>query len=192
MSSEVPTIKARILNDMPRVSAKVLTDEQIRSAGLNPAIIKGKNGKSPFIGDNQNWWTYDDEKDTWVDSGMSAIVTVEGAVPTILQADSTEEFPETGKSNGIYMTTDGTIYRWDEKDLCYKDCQKVVNTDKNYIHVQNTASDRWEVTHNLNKYPSITVLDSAGTVVIGEIEHVSINKLILTFKGAFSGKAICN
>lgn len=192
MSNEIPVIRARLSNDTPQIPAKVLTDEQIRSAGVNPAILKGKDGKSPIIGDNQNWWTYDDVAGTWIDSGIPSVVSVEGAVPTILQAQSVEEFPETGKTNGIYITTEGSIYRWDEENCCYENCQRVVNTDKNYVHVQSTASDTWEISHNLAKFPSITVVDSAGSVVIGEIEYMNINKVIIRFRGAFSGKAICN
>lgn len=64
--------------------------------------------------------------------------------------------------------------------------------DKHYVHKQETASDVWEVTHNLGKEPAVTIIDSAGTEVIGEVEHVSLSKCILRFEGAFSGKAIFN
>lgn len=64
--------------------------------------------------------------------------------------------------------------------------------DKHYTHNQGTASDVWEVTHDLGKEPAVTIIDSAGTEVIGEVEHVSLNKCILRFEGAFSGKAIFN
>lgn len=64
--------------------------------------------------------------------------------------------------------------------------------DKHYTHNQEMASDVWEVTHDLGKEPAVTIIDSAGTEVIGEVEHVSLNKCILRFEGAFSGKAIFN
>ena len=64
--------------------------------------------------------------------------------------------------------------------------------DKHYIHNQEVSSDTWEVTHNLGKEPAVTVVDSAGTEVIGEVEYVSLNKCILRFQAPFSGKAIFN
>ena len=65
-------------------------------------------------------------------------------------------------------------------------------SDKNYVHTQITASNNWIITHNLNKYPAITIVDSGGTVVIGEIEYVNLNLVYARFNGIFSGKAYCN
>lgn len=64
--------------------------------------------------------------------------------------------------------------------------------DKHYVHKQETSSDTWEVIHGLGKEPAVTVVDSAGTEVIGEVEYVSLNKCILRFQAPFSGKAIFN
>ena len=64
--------------------------------------------------------------------------------------------------------------------------------DKNYVHTQRMASDSWIIAHNLNKYPAITIVDSGGTVVIGEIEYVSLNLACVKFNAIFSGKAYCN
>ena len=65
-------------------------------------------------------------------------------------------------------------------------------TDKNFLFVQNTALDTWEITHNLNKYPSVSVIDSAGDSVSGEVKYDSLNKLTIYFKGAFKGQASLN
>ena len=64
--------------------------------------------------------------------------------------------------------------------------------DKNYVHNQVTVSSTWVVAHNLNKFPSVTVVDSAGTTVVGEITHNSINQATITFSAPFSGKAYFN
>ena len=60
---------------------------------------------------------------------------------------------------------------------------------ESYVHDQLSSSAVWIVMHNLNKYPNVTILDSAGTLVIGEIEYLSKNSLILRFAAEFSGKA---
>tara|TARA_Y100000385_G_scaffold77985_1_gene79164 strand:- start:184 stop:432 length:249 start_codon:yes stop_codon:yes gene_type:complete len=64
--------------------------------------------------------------------------------------------------------------------------------DKFYEHVQSASSATWSVTHNLGKKPSVTVVDSAGTKVIGEVEYVDDNNVTLKFKSTFSGKAYFN
>lgn len=48
------------------------------------------------------------------------------------------------------------------------------------------------VTHNLGKYPSITVIDSAGDHIEGDYEYLTINSVRLLFSAGFSGKAIFN
>ena len=68
----------------------------------------------------------------------------------------------------------------------------VYTGDANYVHDQGSASATWVVTHNLNKYCSVTVVDTANTVVIGEIEYNSVNQATLTFQSAFAGKAYFN
>jgi len=64
--------------------------------------------------------------------------------------------------------------------------------DKNFVFTQNTAIDTWVITHNLHKYPSVTVMDSSGNVVTGEITYNSENQVTLRFKGGFKGKATLN
>ena len=67
-----------------------------------------------------------------------------------------------------------------------------LETDKNYVHTQSSSATSWVVSHNLGKYASATVVDSAGTVVIGQVDYNSLNQITLTFKATFSGKAYIN
>lgn len=64
--------------------------------------------------------------------------------------------------------------------------------DSRYTHDQATAAATWSITHGLNKYPSVTVVDSAGTVCFGRIQFSSANSLTVSFNAAFSGKAYLN
>ncbi len=68
----------------------------------------------------------------------------------------------------------------------------IVTNSATYVHNQNSAQTTWEITHNLNSHPSVTVVDSAGTVVYGEISYNSDIKITLTFSAPFSGKAYLN
>ena len=64
--------------------------------------------------------------------------------------------------------------------------------DKNYVHVQNSPLSVWNINHALNKFPAISVVDSALSEVIGDINYVDVNNVILTFSASFSGKAYFN
>lgn len=64
--------------------------------------------------------------------------------------------------------------------------------DKTYIHTQSSASAVWEIQHNLDKYPSVTIVDSGNNVVIGEVVYIDKNNVRVTFNAAFSGKAYMN
>ena len=64
--------------------------------------------------------------------------------------------------------------------------------DKHYAHTQVTSSTTWNIVHGLKKFPNVTVVDSAGTNVVGEVEYVSNTEVNLIFSGAFSGKAYLN
>ena len=58
-----------------------------------------------------------------------------------------------------------------------------------YVYNQGTAASTWVITHNLGYHPNITVEDSSGNTVEGEITHDSVNQLTLMFSAAFSGIA---
>jgi hypothetical protein len=58
-----------------------------------------------------------------------------------------------------------------------------------YHHTQGIASATWNITHNLGWYPNVTVQDSGGSIVEGEITYTSSNTLTVTFSGAFQGDA---
>lgn len=54
---------------------------------------------------------------------------------------------------------------------------------------QLTPSQTWDITHNFGSFPSVTVVDSAGTQVLGELQYVDANRLIIRFSAAFGGVA---
>jgi hypothetical protein len=58
-----------------------------------------------------------------------------------------------------------------------------------YHHVQGTSLATWTINHQLGWYPNVTVQDSGGSIVEGEITYTSVNSLTVTFTGAFSGNA---
>jgi hypothetical protein len=65
-------------------------------------------------------------------------------------------------------------------------------TDKTFEYTQVSPSVTWNIQHNLNKFPSITVIDTLDTVVVGEYTYIDNNNVTLTFSAGFAGKAYLN
>lgn len=63
---------------------------------------------------------------------------------------------------------------------------------ENYVHDQQTASATWVVNHNMNKYPSVNIVDTANDEVTGDVRYNNLNQITITFTAAFSGKAYLN
>ena len=95
---------------------------------------------------------------------------------------------------GIGLPTGGTIgqvlskssspdydYYWSSSNIA----------DKHY-RTTFTVSSTVNVTHNLDKYPAVVVMDSAGQVVEGTVTHLNVNELNVEFTAPFSGTVICN
>jgi hypothetical protein len=61
-----------------------------------------------------------------------------------------------------------------------------------YVFVQSTPSATWTINHDLNKYPSVSIVDSANDEVIGEVNYTSTTQVVISFSAAFSGKAFLN
>ena len=58
-----------------------------------------------------------------------------------------------------------------------------------YTHAQSTPAAVWTITHNLPFRPNVTVTDSAGEQVEGEIDYTSGSTVTVTFSAAFAGSA---
>lgn len=50
----------------------------------------------------------------------------------------------------------------------------------------------WEINHNLKKKPSVTVVDSADTVMTCATEYIDENNIRITFNAPFKGTAYLN
>lgn len=58
-----------------------------------------------------------------------------------------------------------------------------------YRHDQAAPAAMWTITHSLGFYPSVSVQDSAGSVVYGDVYYLDANSLTITFQSAFGGHA---
>lgn len=62
-------------------------------------------------------------------------------------------------------------------------------TANSYVHTQGIASTSWVIPHNLNFYPNVTVVNSTGHTLVGDITYTSTTSLTLTFSAAITGTA---
>lgn len=67
-----------------------------------------------------------------------------------------------------------------------------LNDDANFVFTQGIPSATWNITHNLGKFPSVSVVDTADQLMYGDTEYFNENSLTITFSAPFSGKAYLN
>ena len=61
-----------------------------------------------------------------------------------------------------------------------------------YTHKQTTPATLWRVEHGLGRFPSVTIVDSGGSMVIGEVCYLDESVIEISFASGFSGKAYLN
>ena len=67
------------------------------------------------------------------------------------------------------------------------------SNDKFFAFEQGMPSDTWVINHNLNKKPSVEIVDSADTIITpDQIKYNDMNTVTVYFLAAFAGKAYCN
>ena len=64
--------------------------------------------------------------------------------------------------------------------------------DKTFVFDQAVPSAVWTITHNLGKFPSVSVVDTQKEVYWGNVEYINSNQLKVTFSGSFAGQAFLN
>lgn len=60
------------------------------------------------------------------------------------------------------------------------------------VFPQLMPSSKWVIQHNLSRYPSVSIVDSAGSLVLGDVTYISDNELCVEFKAPFSGTCYLN
>jgi len=68
----------------------------------------------------------------------------------------------------------------------------VISSDKNHIHVQGTPATEWIVTHALDKYAAVSIVDSSGHQMITDYEYISTTEIRVHFLAATAGTVYLN
>jgi len=61
-----------------------------------------------------------------------------------------------------------------------------------FIYEQVTPASTWVITHNLDKYPSVTIIDNYNRQFEGHVEYKDNNTIIVTLSAPTKGKAYLN
>lgn len=64
--------------------------------------------------------------------------------------------------------------------------------DKNFVYTQAVASAVWNIQHDLDKFPSVSIVDDDNNQVYGSVTYNTVNDLTITFTAPFAGKAYMN
>lgn len=65
-------------------------------------------------------------------------------------------------------------------------------SNRTFTFNQAVSTATWTINHNLGMFPSVSVIDSVGNFVTGNINYIDDRNLEITFKSAFKGKAYLN
>lgn len=61
-----------------------------------------------------------------------------------------------------------------------------------FVYNQASADVTWNVTHNLGRFPSTTVVDNLGREILAEVTYLDPNLLSISFDIPMSGTAYLN
>jgi hypothetical protein len=67
-----------------------------------------------------------------------------------------------------------------------------IGSKTTYVHDQMVPDAVWTIQHDQNCFPTVTVVDSAGSAVEGAVTYDSPDQITILFSGGFSGKAYLN
>lgn len=95
-----------------------------------------------------------------------------------------------GFDGDIYIDSDdGSYYGPKLNGQWPEDPVYIIGNTRRKVHTQASVSSSWVISHDLGGRPSVTVVDSAGTVVVGEVSYNSDTQVTISFTAPFSGYA---
>jgi hypothetical protein len=96
--------------------------------------------------------------------------------------------PTAPQEGQVYFNTaDNIFYGWDGISWIVLSNIAVPN---DYLRfTQSVPNNVWTIAHNLGFYPNVSVVDSSGNSVEGDIKYLDLNTVQISFIGGFAGDA---
>lgn len=99
--------------------------------------------------------------------------------------------PDSLGANGDYyidVADDDTPLYGPKADNEWPDEVVVLSVNSRFVFDQAAPTSTWTVNHQLGGFPSVSVVDSANTVVFGMVTYVNESQITIEFSAPFSGK----
>ena len=155
-----------------------VSEKELSAYGAGDGL--GSNTEGTGYTRLDDWFTYDADKAGWVLSAKLGKDLLDKN--SVLSTELSDIYNELRiKDSEIATDLENKYNELKDKD-----------GDKNYETAVNMPSKVWEINHNLNKYPSVTVINNDNQVVIGDVMYIDKNSLTVSFSAEFTGKVICN
>lgn len=127
------------------------------------------------------------------DNREDALILFKSGMLKLFNAVQIGAYDHRDENGELVNPEPGTLQYTEEKSLELWRNEKWNKVgDKFYRHTQLTSGRVWEVQHNLEKYPSVSIKDFDGNEYEAEVNHYSENILTITFSAPFAGYADCN
>jgi hypothetical protein len=95
-----------------------------------------------------------------------------------------------GFNGDIYIDSDSGSYYGPKTAGEWSDAPVyTAGNTRRKVHTQASVSAQWVITHDLGGRPAVTIVDSAGTVVVGDVSYNSNTQVTISFTAPFSGYA---
>ena len=162
----------------------VLTKDMLPFTGKYIMQLRGISGDKVYHSDTFDCWVkYSIEPASTYDPVPSEFYQIE---QNITEINNHPPYPDI---SGFWMIWNPQTHKYELSDI---PVPTEGGGDKTYVFTQATASDTWEIKHNLYKYPSVSIVDSGDNIVYGDVQYIDINTCICRFSVPFSGKAYLN
>ena len=203
---------AEFINGYNKVESTSLRYEY-RDYNVHPSMEPGTISFSSYIGGNTDFSTVTSFKisQTQLQRGLDSLANfytnpLIGSMVMISQCDKISNWGafqwvnsiQDGISPTFYDITlqyvSGPGFFEDTKDYFISILTYDTNltSDKNFVWTQSVLDSTWQVTHNLNKYCSVEVVNDTNDIIYPNIEYTSPNTVTITFSTPQKGQAFFN
>lgn len=130
---------------------------------------------------------------------MSSVEITKKSKTTVVIQDNAKtevlEIRDPGVAGPPNNLTIGTVITGNEPDVTISGIAPnqvldfVIPIGGTYVHTQYSASNQWTINHNLGYQPNVTVVDSSGSLIEGNIQYTTPDSIVLLFSASFAGTA---
>lgn len=124
---------------------------------------------------------------TYSSSGLKLIFSIENS--SVAGFFNGAELTVANTTTGVTKSLTGI--RYNDGPSCNVPTAAITG-DKHFVYTQSLPNTAWSISHNLDKMVSVTVQDTSGNTVHGEVAYTSTDTITITFINAVAGVAYLN